>query len=90
MLIKELYPDANIERIDSDILTRKNAHIEVLNRFQKGEIDILVGTQMIAKGLDNPNVTLVGVISADASFNLPDFRAAGKLPCNLFIAEFLR
>ena len=78
MFIKELYPDANIERIDSDILTRKNAHIEVLNRFQKGEIDILVGTQMIAKGLDNPNVTLVGVISADASFNLPDFRAAER------------
>lgn len=78
MLVKELYPDANIERIDSDILTRKNAHIEVLNRFQKGEIDILVGTQMIAKGLDNPNVTLVGVISADASFNLPDFRAAER------------
>lgn len=78
MLIKELYPDANIERIDSDILTRKNAHIEVLNRFQKDEIDILVGTQMIAKGLDNPNVTLVGVISADASFNLPDFRAAER------------
>ena len=78
MLIKELYPDARIERIDSDILTRKNAHIEVLNRFQKGEIDILVGTQMIAKGLDNPNVTLVGVISADASFNLPDFRAAER------------
>lgn len=78
MLVKELYPEANIERIDSDILTRKNAHIEVLNRFQKGEIDILVGTQMIAKGLDNPNVTLVGVISADASFNLPDFRAAER------------
>lgn len=78
MLVKELYPDTNIERIDSDILTRKNAHIEVLNRFQKGEIDILVGTQMIAKGLDNPNVTLVGVISADASFNLPDFRAAER------------
>ncbi len=78
MLIKELYPEANIERIDSDILTKKNAHIEVLNKFQKGEIDILVGTQMIAKGLDNPNVTLVGVISADASFNLPDFRAAER------------
>ncbi len=78
MLIKELYPDAKVERIDSDILTKKNAHIELLNRFQKGEIDILVGTQMIAKGLDNPNVTLVGVISADASFNLPDFRAAER------------
>lgn len=78
MLIKELYPDAKVERIDSDILTKKNAHIELLNRFQKGEIDILVGTQMIAKGLDNPNVTLVGVLSADASFNLPDFRAAER------------
>ena len=78
MLIKELYPEANIERIDSDILTKKNAHIEVLNRFQNGEIDILIGTQMIAKGLDNPNVTLVGVISADASFNLPDFRSAER------------
>ena len=74
-LIKELYPDARIERIDSDILTRKNAHIELLNKFQNQEIDILVGTQMIAKGLDNPNVTLVGVLSADSGFNIPDFRA---------------
>jgi len=78
MLINELYPDARVERIDSDVMTRKNTHIEILNRFQKGEIDILVGTQMIAKGLDNPNVTLVGVISADASFNLPDFRSAER------------
>lgn len=77
-LIKELYPDKNIERIDSDILVRKGEHIRLLERFQKGEIDILVGTQMIAKGLDNPNVTLVGVISADASFNLPDFRASER------------
>lgn len=78
ILIKELFKDARIERIDSDILTKKNSHIEVLDRFQKGEIDILVGTQMIAKGLDNPNVTLVGVIAADASFNLPDFRASER------------
>lgn len=78
ILIKELFKDANIERIDSDILTKKNSHIAVLDRFQKGEIDILIGTQMIAKGLDNPNVTLVGVISADASFNLPDFRASER------------
>ena len=60
------------------ILTKKNAHIEILNRFQNKEIDILIGTQMIAKGLDNPNVTLVGVISADSTFNLPDFRAAER------------
>ena len=78
ILIKELFKDARIERIDSDILSKKNSHIEVLDRFQKGEIDILIGTQMIAKGLDNPNVTLVGVIAADASFNLPDFRASER------------
>lgn len=76
--IKELYPENNIERIDSDILTRKGEHIRLLEKFQRKEIDILVGTQMIAKGLDNPNVTLVGVISADASFNLPDFRASER------------
>ncbi|MBD5403275.1 primosomal protein N' [bacterium] len=76
--IKDLYPDYNIERIDSDVLTRKGEHIRLLEKFQKGDIDILVGTQMIAKGLDNPNVTLVGVISADASFNLPDFRASER------------
>ncbi|MBQ8458872.1 primosomal protein N' [bacterium] len=76
--IKELYPDYNAERIDSDVLVRKGEHIRLLEKFQKGEIDILVGTQMIAKGLDNPNVTLVGVISADASFNLPDFRASER------------
>ena len=78
VLIKELYPDARVERIDSDILTKKNAHIELLGKFQKGEIDILVGTQMIAKGLDNPNVTLVGVLSADSGFSVPDYRAAER------------
>lgn len=78
ILLKELYPEAKIERIDSDVLNRKNAHIEILNRFQNKEIDILIGTQMIAKGLDNPNVTLVGVISADSTFNLPDFRSAER------------
>lgn len=76
--IKDLFPENKIERIDSDILVRKGEHIRLLERFQNGDIDILVGTQMIAKGLDNPNVTLVGVISADASFNLPDFRASER------------
>lgn len=76
--IKDLFPEHNVERVDSDILVRKGEHIRLLERFQKGDIDILVGTQMIAKGLDNPNVTLVGVISADASFNLPDFRASER------------
>lgn len=76
--INDLYPDYNVERIDSDVLTRKGEHIRILEKFQRGDIDILVGTQMIAKGLDNRNVTLVGVISADASFNLPDFRASER------------
>lgn len=76
--IKDIFPDKVVERIDSDILVRKGEHIRLLERFQRKEIDILVGTQMIAKGLDNPNVTLVGVISADASFNLPDFRASER------------
>ncbi len=76
--VEELFQGYNIARIDSDVLTRKGEHIRLLEKFQNGEIDILVGTQMIAKGLDNPNVTLVGVISADASFNLPDYRASER------------
>ena len=76
--VQELFPDYNVARIDSDVLVRKGEHIRLLEKFQKGEIDILVGTQMIAKGLDNPNVTLVGVISADASFNLPDYRSSER------------
>ncbi len=76
--IKDIFPENNVERIDSDIHVRKGEHIRLLEKFQRGDIDILVGTQMIAKGLDNPNVTLVGVISADASFNLPDFRASER------------
>ena len=76
--VQEIFPDYNVERIDSDVLVRKGEHIRLLEKFQHGEIDILVGTQMIAKGLDNPNVTLVGVISADASFNLPDFRSSER------------
>ena len=78
VLVKEIFPEYRVERIDSDILTKKNAHIELLGKFQRGEIDILVGTQMIAKGLDNPNVTLVGVISADTGFSVPDFRASER------------
>lgn len=76
--IKEIYPGYCVERIDSDVMVKKGEHIRLLEKFQRGEIDILVGTQMIAKGLDNPNVTLVGVISADASFNLPDYRASER------------
>lgn len=76
--VKALFPEAKVARLDSDALQRKNLHIEILKKFQNGEIDILVGTQMIAKGLDNPNVTLVGVLSADSSFNLPDYRASER------------
>ena len=75
---RKIFPDYRIERLDSDSLTKKNEHVEILKRFQKGEIDILVGTQMIAKGLDNKNVTLVGVINADLSFNLPDYRSSER------------
>ncbi len=74
----KIFPDYTIQRLDSDSLTRKNEHFEILEAFQNGEIDILIGTQMIAKGLDNPNVTLVGVINADLSFSLPDFRSSER------------
>lgn len=76
--IRTLFPKARVERLDSDALTKKNHFIDILRKFQDGEIDILVGTQMIAKGLDNHNVTLVGVLSADSSFNLPDYRASER------------
>lgn len=77
-IAREIFKDFNIERFDSDILSRKNEHVDILNRFENGEIDILIGTQMIAKGLDNKNVTLVGVINADMSFNLPDYRSSER------------
>ncbi len=70
------FPMANIKRFDADSTTRKNAHQQILDAFQRQEIDILIGTQMVAKGLDFPNVTLVGVIVADTALNLPDFRAS--------------
>lgn len=69
------FPNAVIERIDSDTITKKNALGFILNRFRKGEVNILVGTQIVSKGLDFSNVTLVGVISAETSLWLPDFRA---------------
>lgn len=74
----KLFPNAKIERIDSDILSSKTKYIEILDRFQKGDIDILIGTQIIAKGLDNKNVTLVGVVDADISFALPDYRSSER------------
>jgi primosomal protein N' (replication factor Y) len=69
------FPDARIERVDSDTVSKKGELGALFNRFAKGEIDLLVGTQMVSKGLDFPNVTLVGVISAETSLWIPDFRA---------------
>ncbi len=69
------FPDVKIERIDSDSINRKGKLGEILNRFRKGETNILVGTQIVSKGLDFSNVTLVGVISAETTLWLPDFRA---------------
>jgi primosomal protein N' (replication factor Y) len=77
-LLSERYPNARIARMDVDTTSGKWAHTEILDRVGAGEVDILLGTQMIAKGLDFPNVTLVGVIDADVGINLPDFRASER------------
>lgn len=73
-----MFPEARVVRMDVDTTGKKGAHEAILESFGRGEYDILVGTQMIAKGLDFPNVTVVGVISADTALNLPDFRSAEK------------
>ncbi|MBE3563637.1 MAG: primosomal protein N' [Hydrogenibacillus schlegelii] len=72
------FPEARVLRMDRDTTGRRGAHAELLGRFLRGEADILVGTQMIAKGLDIPRVTLVGIVLADARLGLPDFRAAER------------
>lgn len=72
------FPRARILRMDADSTSRKNSHDDILSSFRRGEADVLLGTQMIAKGLDFPNVTLVGVLNADSSLNMPDFRAAER------------
>lgn len=74
----KVLPEASVIRMDVDTTSRKGAHEKLLTKFGNGEAQILLGTQMIAKGLDFPNVTLVGVLSADTMLNLPDFRAAEK------------
>ncbi len=73
-----LFPSARVARLDSDTIRRKNSHLEILRKFRKQEIDILVGTQMIAKGFDFQHVSLVGVILADTALALPDFRSSEK------------
>ncbi len=73
-----IFPQARLLRWDSDVTRRKHSHEEILGKFRNHEADILIGTQMIAKGLDLPLVTLVGVVCADTGLNLPDFRAGEK------------
>ena len=103
-MTRKLFPSARVQRMDSDTTTAKHAHEDILSAFRRGDIDILIGTQMIAKGLDFPNVTLVGVIGADMSLQMPDFRAAertfqlltqvagragrGEVPGDVFIQTF--
>lgn len=74
----KLFPEARVLRMDVDTTKHKGAHEEILEIFGAGQADILLGTQMIAKGLDFPNITLVGVLSADTSLHLPDYRAAER------------
>lgn len=76
--VREKFPEAKVARLDRDVTRRKGALEEILTQFRAGDIDILVGTQMVAKGLDFPRVTLVGVITADIALNIPDFRASER------------
>jgi primosomal protein N' (replication factor Y) (superfamily II helicase) len=76
--VKARFPDSVCARMDMDSMRKRGSHDTVLSAFHRGEIKILLGTQMIAKGLDFPNVTLVGVINADTALHLPDFRAAER------------
>lgn len=77
-VLRKVFPKARIERMDSDTMTKKDSYRKTLGAFRGGQIDILIGTQMIAKGLDFPGVTLVGVVNADLSLHLPDFRAGER------------
>ena len=77
-LLADRFASARIARMDVDTTSGKWAHAEILDRVGRGDVDILLGTQMIAKGLDFPNVTLVGVVDADVGINLPDFRASER------------
>jgi len=76
--VARLFPGARIARMDTDTMSKRGSHERVLGEFKRHEIDILVGTQMIAKGLDFPRVTLVGVINADVTLNIPDFRSSER------------
>jgi primosomal protein N' (replication factor Y) len=77
-LLPKLFPSMRLARIDADLMQQKHTFRDILSQFRKGKIDTLIGTQMIAKGLDFPNVTLVGLLEADLSLHMPDFRAAER------------
>jgi primosomal protein N' (replication factor Y) len=77
-MLAERYPEARVSRMDLDTTSTKWSHQRILGAVEKGEVDLLIGTQMIAKGLDFPNVTLVGVVDADTGLYLPDFRSAER------------
>ena len=76
--IKKIYPEARVIRMDADTTRTKGSHEDIINKFKNYEYDILLGTQMISKGLNFPLVTLVGVINADATLNIPDFRSGER------------
>jgi primosomal protein N' (replication factor Y) (superfamily II helicase) len=76
--VKKFFPNASVDRMDVDTTSRKGSHSRILKKIESGETDILVGTQMIAKGHDYPNISVVGVITADTILNLPDFRSAER------------
>ena len=76
--VRRLHPDARVARMDRDTTNRKGAILKLLRNLRRGEIDVLVGTQMVAKGHDFPNITLVGIVCADLSLNFPDFRAGER------------
>ena len=76
--IRTLFPEIQVGRMDHDTTSRRRSHLQILKRLESGSIDILVGTQMIVKGHDFPNVTFVGVVSADTSLHFPDFRSSER------------
>ena len=77
-ILRQVFTDARITRVDTDSMRKKNALRDTLNAFRARKIDILLGTQMIAKGLHFPNVTLVGILNADVGLHIPDIRAGER------------
>ena len=73
--LRMVFPKASVERLDQDTSRKKDALSDILGRFERGETDIMIGTQMISKGLDFENLTVVGILNADSLLNYPDFRA---------------